>query len=510
MRLGTDRARLQDGSVPPDRPFVLTVDRCGRRLLSAVDAAATKAGLEPGMGLADARALVPDVIVASDDPSATAALLGRLADWCGRYTPWTAIEGEDGIWLDISGCSHLFGGEAVMMSDLLSHIRGFGFTARAALAPTPGAAWALARFSESSPIVAEGETRDAIAALPIAGLRLEPGTVASLNRLGLRRIGDLCGLPRAAVSMRFGEEVARLLDRALGRISEPISPRRPVAPFRSHIIFAESIGHIDDITCGLEYLLTELSENLARVSRGGRRFELTLFRVDGSLQDIAIGTARATRDPSHLIYLFREDLASVDLGFGIDAMVLTAVETEKLLSEQMTMKGGGEVSVESMGVLLDRLGNRLGFGRLHRLQSFESHLPDRVQVLTVLMGNSSVISDNGYDVGKDNTYIRNPNCPSLNFRPIRLLVDPEVMTPMTARERDGSPPAVFRWRKRIYQLCRTDGPERISPEWWRQDRGWRGGARDYWRIEDSEGRRLWLFSEGGVEKSRWFVHGVFA
>ena len=208
-KLGTDRVRRRNDSVSSDRPFVLPADCRGRRLLTAVDAAAEAVGLSPGMALADARALAPDVMVEPDDLVATEALLSHLADWCGRYTPWTAVEGQDGVWLDIAGCAHLFGGEAAVMSDLLARIRGFGFAARAALAPTPGSAWACARFAGQSIIIEEGEMRDAIAALPIAGLRLELEIAASLSRLGLRRIGDLYPLPRATVVARFGDVVAR-------------------------------------------------------------------------------------------------------------------------------------------------------------------------------------------------------------------------------------------------------------------------------------------------------------
>ena len=492
--------RRRNDSVSSDRPFVLTADCRGRRLLTAVDAAAEAVGLSSGMALADARALAPDVMVEPDDLVATEALLSRLADWCGRYTPWTAVEGQDGVWLDIAGCAHLFGGEAAVMSDLLARIRGFGFAARAALAPTPGSAWACARFAGQSVIIEEGETRDAIAALPIAGLRLEPEIAASLSRLGLRRIGDLYPLPRATVVARFGDVAARRLDEALGRVAEPISPRRPVAPFRNRLAFAEAIGHADDIARGLERLLVDLSADLARASRGGRRFELTFFRVDGSFQEIAIGTARATRDPAHLACLFQEELVTVDPGFGIETMVLAAAVTEKQAPEQAVMQGTRTETEEGIGALLDRLGNRLGFGRLHRLQAFESHLPDRAQRLA---------GDNLVGDGASIPELRHR--PRLNRRPIRLLVDPEAMTPMTPEERDGSPPAMFRWRGRVHQLRRTDGPERISPEWWRQDQNWAGGARDYWRIEDAEGRRLWLFREGGgVEESCWFVHGIFA
>ncbi len=465
-----------------------------------VDGAAAAAGLSTGISLAAARTLVPDVIVKPDDPAKTATLLARLADWCGRYTPWTSVDGEDGIWLDTAGCAHLFGGEEALLKGLVTRLSHLGFSAQAAMASTPGAAWALARFADETVIVEEDEMRRRIASLPVAGLRLTPEVASSLGRLGLHRIGDLYSLPRAPFAARFGEETARRLDQALGHVSEPISPRRYVAPFRSRLAFAEPIGHADDITRGLDHLLEDLCDQLSRAARGGRRLELTLFRIDGSVQEVAVGTARATRAARHLARLFQERLTTLDPGFGVETMILSAPATEKLEADQTILKGKAGDATESMGALLDRLGNRLGFGRLHSLQPAESQLPESAQRLMPVS-----LERKGPAVSR---WEGEGPCVE---RPIRLLSDPERMTPMTPEEGDGAPPSVFRWRRQLYQLRRIEGPERIAPEWWRQDQAWTGGTRDYWRIEDAEGRRLWLYREsGGAEESRWFVHGLFA
>ena len=492
--------RRRTGSVPSNHPFVLTADSHGRRLLTTVDGAAAAAGLSTGISLADAQTLVPDVIVQPDDPAKTATLLGRLADWCGRYTPWTSVDGEDGIWLDTAGCAHLFGGEEALLKGLVTRLSHLGFSAQAAMASTPGAAWALSRFADETVIVEGDEMRRWIASLPVAGLRLTPEVASSLSRLGLRRIGDLYSLPRAPFAARFGEETARRLDQALGHVSEPISPRRYVAPFRSRLAFAEPIGHADDITRGLDHLLENLCDQLSRAARGGRRLELTLFRIDGSVQEVAVGTARATRAARHLARLFQERLTTLDPGFGVETMILSAPATEKLEADQTILKGKAGDATESMGALLDRLGNRLGFGRLHSLQPAESHLPESAQrLMPVSLEREEPAVSRWEGEG-----------PCVE-RPIRLLSDPERMTLMTPEEGDGVPPSVFRWRRQLYQLRRIEGPERIAPEWWRQDQSWTGGTRDYWRIEDAEGRRLWLYREsGGAEESRWFVHGLFA
>jgi protein ImuB len=481
-----------------------------------VDGAAVAAGLSAGISLADARMLVPDVIVQPDNPAKTATLLERLADWCSRYTPWTSVDGEDGIWLDTAGCAHLFGGEAALLKDLLTRLSHLGFSAQAALASTPGAAWALARFADEAVIVEEDETRRRIASLPVAGLRLMPKVALSLTQLGLRQIGDLYSLPRAPFTARFGEETARRLDQALGRVSEPISPRRHVAPFRSRIAFVEPIGHADDIARGLDHLLEDLCGQLSRATRGGRRLELTLFRIDGSVQEVVVGTVRATRTAPHLAHLFQEHLTMLDPGFGVETMILSAPSTEKLEADQTILKGELGDAIESMETLLDRLGNRLGFGRLHSLQPAESHLPECMQRLMPVSFESQSCSRRPSPAsgreGKNDSltclWERNGSCAE---RPIRLLNYPERMTPITPEERDGAPPSAFRWRRQLYQLRRIEGPERIAPEWWRQYQGWAGGTRDYWRIEDAEGRRLWLYREGGgAKESQWFVHGLFA
>jgi len=258
--------------------------------LAAVTLAAAGAGLFPGQTLADARALEPDVIVHDHDPEGDAAALDALADWCGRYTPWTAASGLEsggaaGIWLDISGCAHLFGGEGAMLSDLSGRLERVGYTARAGLADTAGAAWAAARFGRPAPspnvILPEGGHAEPLAALPIVALRLPPKTVESLERLGLRRISDLAALPRAGLARRFGELPARRLDQAFGQIDEPISPRAPAPVWRLRTAFAEALGREEDIAAAVRNLAEALCNRLARAERGARRLELCLYRVGG-------------------------------------------------------------------------------------------------------------------------------------------------------------------------------------------------------------------------------------
>lgn len=485
-------------------------ESAGRVIVSGLNEAALSAGLLPDMALADARAVLPALASLPADPAADAAFLSRLAAWCGRYTPWTAPEGSDGVWLDVTGCAHLFGGELDMTQDLLSRLAGFGLPARAVLADTPGAAWALSHYGDGSRVVPPGGTERALADLPVAALRLGPAAAAGLARVGLKRIGDLYDKPRAPVTLRFGDEVMLRLGQALGRIAEPVSPRRAPPRFRVRLAFADPIGLADDIAAALRRLLHRLCEQLDRQQRGCRRLELTLYRVDGSVQSVAAGTATPAREAEHLARLFAERLGHLDPGFGVEAMTLSAPVTEPLAPAQIVSPGTPartpkrkEAALSSpLAPLLDRLGNRLGFDRLVTLQPFESHLPEGAS-RAVPVSAPAPQTAGGWRPGPP--------------RPLRLLARPELLETVAAIA-DGeqameAPPAAFLWRRVRHRLHAAEGPERISPEWWRPDAAWTGGPRDYWRVEDEVGRRFWLFREAKPRRDgtpRWFLHGLFA
>ena len=513
------RAVRDDGAFYDERhPLVLTMESRGRVVVTAANSAASAAGAAPGMALADARAVSPGLASRPADFQADAALLDRIAAWCIRYTPWSAVEGQDGVWLDVTGCAHLFGGEAALLETLRARLGGFGLETRGALADTPGAAWALSRYSgdrgghSGGAILPPGGAPAALAGLPAAALRLGPAAVAGLSRLGLKRIGDLYDMPRAPLTTRFGAEVTRRLDQALGRLAEPIAPRRPAPRHRVRLVFPEAIGLADDIAAGLRRLLHRLCERLDRAGQGCRRLELTLCRVDGSVQTVAIGTAGPARDAAHLARLFAERLGHLDPGFGVEAMILAAPVTEPLAPAQIETfaasraRGASsdvspDASVDGLTAidpLLDRLGNRLGFDRLVVLRARESHLPDAAMRAVPAVGAAGNAAGGAV-------------WPAGRARPLRLLNRPErveTIAPVPGR----APPGAFLWRRVRRRLRAADGPERISPEWWRADPGWTGGVRDYWRVEDEAGDRFWLFREGSGQRKtapRWYLHGIF-
>ena len=494
-------------------PFALTLRDGNRLLLAAVDDAAARTGAAPGQTLAEARALCPNLRSEMQSPAADRAALDKLVDWCSRYTPWVAPGsasepgGAAGLWLDVTGCAHLFGGEEALTLELVARLERFGLTARAGLADTPGAAWGIARYAteaaQPARCIATGLQKQALAPLPVAALRLSPERTELLRRLGLSRIGDLLDLPPATLEPRTGPEVAKRLRQALGSLAEPVSPKTPVAPQLQRLSFGEPIGAPEDIARAIEVLLGRLCSGLERDQSGGRRFALTAYRVDGSLVRLGVGTARPLRDAAHLKRLFASKLEGLDPGFGIEALVLAAETLEPLTALQMTLEAGRASSEagpsasprHDLGRLVDRLGGRFGFERVHRLIPRESHMPERCVAAGPALPHRTSDQDRSQRPAR--------SWPAGLPRPARLLTRPERIEAIAAWP--DSPPAQFRWRRLLHRVARAEGPERLSPEWWLpQDAA--APQRDYFRVEDEDGRRYWLYRE----ETRWFLHGLFA
>jgi protein ImuB len=511
--------RKNSGEPAEEAPFATVADAAGRRLLAAVNPAAIAAGLAPGMPLADALSFLPRLATALAKPAEDAAALRRLAEWCGRYSPWTAPDGADGVQIEITGSAHLWGGERALAADLAARLGGRGVASRIVIADTLGAAWAMARFAEASDnvvILAPGELRPALASLPVEALRLDPITAQGLRRVGLKRVGDLYAMPRDALARRFGETVARLLDQALDEMPEPLSPLGEVPSRRVRLSFAEPITEPADLTLATERLTADLVLRLAQEGTGARRLDLAFHRVDGRVERISLGTARPSRDPRHIAALFRERLDTIDPGLGIEDMILAAHAVEPLPAEQIGFAGE---ATNGAAPLLDRLGNKLGLAALSRLEPRESHIPERASVRVSPsptqpcgLGPPSpalrerVLSAAKGVRGKQGGEGLKPP------RPIRLFDPPEPVEAFWLLPDD--PPFRFTWRRRRHRVTQADGPERIADEWWRPGASGEVDAiRDYYRVEDEEGRRFWLFRaglHGGDHKPRWFVHGVFS
>ncbi len=485
-----------------ERPLVLVAPVKGALRLAACDAAAFRLELKPGMALADARAMHPAIDVADADPAADADLLASVGEWCRRWTPLMAIDPPDGIALDISGVAHLFGGEAAMRAEIVARLTAQGFALRAAIAGTPEAAWALARHGgRDAAIVAPGGEEEALGALPVEALRPDAATADALRRVGLVSVDHILLRPRAPIAARFGPALLDRLDAALGRTRSPIAATIETAPYIAEKRFFDPIITPEDIERTLLKLAHELSAMLVHHGEGARRIEALLFRVDGATRRIAVGASRPLREPEIMIRLLRERLVhsgdEIDVGYGFDVVRLSALETS--MREERQGDLAGDAHREDLSRLIDTLGARLGAGRVERLQACDSHWPEWAAVATPAARAEAERATPEWNPAR-----RSGEPPD---RPIRLLATPEPVETIAAVP-DG-PPLRFRWRRVLHEVVHVEGPERIAAEWWRGD----GPTRDYFRAEDSEGRRFWLFRDGlyrETQAPRWFMHGFFA
>ena len=475
-------------------PFALVAKQRGAMRLVAVDRIAHALGILPGLTLADARARVPELAAYDANPLADAALLDRLADGCERYTPMLAIAPPDGLILDISGCTHLVdGGEQGLVADLLHRLHRFGLTASHALAATPDAAAALARHGGSD-----------VRQLPVATLELSEDVHTALTRAGLKRIGDLVGRSSASLAARFGIDLPVRLARLLGHEDRRITPRRPPPDIAIEARFAEPISRTTDVLATIAGLVDEAAVLLSERGAGGRRFAVALFRSDGHIARLAIETAQPVRDAALLDRLLRERIDSLsdplDPGFGYDLIRLDVPLIQPMHVEQPALERDRAVTVALTG-LIDRLIVRLGNDRVRCFIAGDSHIPERAA------GDQSMVAAPPALPWPAPTSGEPPR------RPTHMLDPPQPVEVVYALPE--GPPYQFKWRGTLRRIVRHEGPERIAAEWWRRKGGEMPGSggltRDYYRVEDSDGHRYWLFRHGLFgEQPRpvWYIHGL--
>ncbi|HEX5957091.1 MAG TPA: DNA polymerase Y family protein [Hyphomicrobiaceae bacterium] len=561
----------------PRRPLVLVAPGKGGPRVVAVNLAARQGGLVVGDLLSNARSKVLDLQAHAADPAADAAALRQLGLWAMRYAPvvapWDEANGADGLSIDISGAAHLHGGEEALLVDLDRRLSAFGLAPRLAIAGTPGAAWALARHGITKGrapgiIIAPGTEAGALRPLPLAALRLPEATLSLLQRLGLRRIGDVIDAPRPPLAARFDALLLRL-DQALGRTLEPLVPAVAAPVYRAQTTFMEPIVSNEHVVEAATRLLQGLTVDLAHAGVGARVLRLMLFRVDGETQAVELGLAAPSRDPRHvarLIGLRLDRLAKAPAGLeadlGFEAAAIDVLVAEPLRASQARLKMGvGTAPPEALAQLIDRLQHRLGREAVRRLYPHQSHIPERAVRMGApspsaspratstsprippargegrerlrhaaphqnddglprrmsghqARGNhmlcvASVAAPRLLPAHPQQTPQPDPQWIAGRPRPLLLLPRPEPAE-VLALIPDG-PPRQFHWRGVLHHVSCAQGPERIAPEWWRQHPG--DVERDYYVVEDSAGRRFWLYRAGLYERGtaipQWFVHGVF-
>ncbi len=491
-RLPTDRLQRRKVAqqCPTAPPLVLVAKTKNMLRLSAVDRQATSLGLVIGQPLANARAMLPVLDVVEADEPADLRLLTRIADWCDRFTPLVALDGARGLLLDVTGVPHLFGGEHAMLARICAGLRAQGFALRGAVAGTAGAARALARYRDGS-VTAPGEEAKAVASLPVAALNLDPAITHALRRAGLKTVGQMAARKRTELVARLGAAMLAILDEAWGEAAKPITPRKPLPDYWQEQNFAEPAISEETVGASLVSLACALSKILERHGKGARRFDAVFFRADGAVRRIAIETGAATRDPAIIDRLFREKLATLadplDPGFGFDLIRLCASRTENLDAGIITFESTAR-DEEEISFLIDRLAARFGSHRVLVFQLHDTHTPEAAwRTVPVQDAPPSKLPWQKIRRAKE-----------APRRPLRLFSRPEAID-------FGAMPHLT-WRKVQRAVAKCEGPERIAMEWWRHEAP--QPARDYFQVEDAEGRRYWLYRNG--TSAQWFLHGVFA
>ncbi len=484
-----------------DAPVVLVTDTAHGPRIDAANAAAMEAGALAGMRLADARTIHAGLIAVPADRMGDEAALERMAFDAQRWGPWSAPDRPHGIMLDVTGALHFYEHPGAMLMEIEQRYAARGYLARAAMAPTVLAAWALSHSGPRRAIVTDGEDPfRSLARLPVAALRLEDDVLQLLGRLGLKTIGALAAVPRDSLARRFRNRRSAdanplmRLDQLAGLLPDPLVPLVENPPAQADRRLLEPLLHTAPLRLVIADLAEDLCHTLEARREGVRRLQLLLWRVDGTVFERRIELAAPSREPAHVTRLFDERLDNTDAGFGIDQARLIAIWTEPLAAVQAAL-GRGEDRGSNLPQLIDRLTTRLGQAAVRRPAARASHVPERAQSWRGATPDAPVMQ---YDL-------------AFHRRPLKLLDRAEPITVIYATP-EGLPRR-FRWRGSLHDIARVEGPERIAPEWWRERSGAR--LRDYYRIEDRDGRRYWIYRHGVIGDGRggipdWYLHGLFA
>lgn len=473
-----------------NNPFVLCAPSHGRMIITAANAKAQELLIRQGMVLADARAICPSLQYFDEKPGLTNQLHQRIAEWCIRFTPTVAIDPLGGILLDATGCAHLWGSEQTYVTDIVNRLKARGYQAKAAMADTIGAAWAVSRFGKEL-IVKESEQLEAVLSLPPESLRLEEKTIDRLHKLGLNQVKHLIGIPSPALRRRFGISLVQRLHQMLGTEQEFIEAITPPEPFQVRLPCMEPIVRIEGIEIALQRLLEDLCERLQTEGKGIRTASFSGYRVDGKVVGVQISTSRVSCNIPHLFHLFQTKLSTIEPDLGIELFLLDATKVEDYTPAQEGFwKEGGVLNDAAIAELIDRLTGKINPDAIQRYLPAEHHLPER-----------------SFKKALSLTEQPTTQWQTHKPRPILLLERPEQIE-VTAPIPD-YPPLNFRYKGQLYKVVKADGPERIEQEWWIGE----GEHRDYYTVEDEQGCRYWLFRAGHYNEEKrphWYMHGFFA
>jgi protein ImuB len=495
---------------PSNVPCIVVAKQNNALQIFALDDAAARLGLDIGLPLANARAICPQLKVFDADEAADAKALNAIAEWCDRFTPLVALDSPHGLFLDITGCVHLFGGEAAMMRLVCDVLTAQGFAVSAAIAGTSVCARTITRHVHGR-IVRDGEEADAVKPLPVFALGADDAITIGLRRAGLKTIGDVASRARHEITARFGAEFTTRLEQALGQSDAPISPRKPLPDYIVEKRFAEPMATDAVISATLSRLAQMLVGTMAQQGKGARRLEANFFRTDGAVRTIVVDTGQPVTRSEVIDRLFRERLDALsdplDPGFGFDLIRLSASRTEIVVQQQRDLDANVHDNDE-LAALIDRIAARIGGRRVVVHLPQDTHMPERAVMAAPAQHHLAAAARAVWPARAEGE-------PPL--RPLRLFERPEEIK-VIAQVPDG-PPARFVWRRATHAVVRAEGPERVAMEWWRSQSEML--TRDYFRVEDEAGLRFWLYrdglydreieqEEGKAVQPNWFMHGLFA
>ncbi|HKH02698.1 MAG TPA: DNA polymerase Y family protein [Bradyrhizobium sp.] len=500
----------RDENASTQNPCIVVAKQNNALQIFALDDRAAQLGLEIGLPLANARAICPQLQVYDADQAADVKTLSAIAEWCDRFTPLVALDPPHGLFLDITGCVHLFGGEAALMRLVCELLTAQGFAVSAAIAGTAVCARTMNRHVHGR-IVCDGEEADAVKPLPVSALGADATVVTGLRRAGLKTIGDVAGRATHEITARFGAEFTTLLEQALGQSDAPISPRKPLPDYIIEKRFAEPVATEAVISMTLSGLAGRLVAAMAQQGKGARRLEARFFRTDGAVRTIMVDTGQPVTNTGMIDRLFRERLSALsdplDPGFGFDLIRLSASRTEIVVQQQRDLDANVHDNDE-LAALIDRIAARIGGRRVVVHLPQDTHIPERAVLAAPAQYHLAAAANAVW-------LSRAEGEPPL--RPLRLFERPEQIK-VIAQVPDG-PPARFVWRRATHAVVRAEGPERVAMEWWRPQGEML--TRDYFRVEDEAGLRFWLYrdglydreilqEEGRAVQPNWYMHGLFA
>jgi protein ImuB len=542
--------QIRDPKSAIQNPLVLVRTIANRQDVVAVSDEAHGFGIRVGMTLAQARALCAQVEHIEHEPHRDIVALEALGRWMMRFSPVVALpplapgegqkprmkdegrrmkqrqdssfilhpsffssnaltltlsrreRGQDGLFLDLTGCERVFGGLDNLIAQISTSLNRFRLRASLAVAPTPGAAWAAAyaRSRQAGPsgpgpcpIIDPSGIARALENLPPIALRIPSEIAQSLHHLGIETIGQLMKLPRHTLPARFGNELLLRLDQALGHVSEPLVPLEHFSPIEARMDFDGAVDSLEAIWIVFKTLITRIVPELLRRGQGARELTVEFFRPYAITLHKTIQLSRPSRDPGNLFNLLRCAMETLETDVGFLGIRLIVSRSQRVADEQIQLLEHEEFIAETeLDHLIERLRIRLGEQVIAQPILVESHVPEKAY------------SWHGFLTrAESRARVKNP-CHIETIRPLHLLNMPEpigvIVTP--SHDRDGRPVS-FSWRGQVRRIVHSTGPERIAGQWWRGHRK----TRDYFDVEDPDGKRCWIFRV--METGKWYVHGEF-